>query len=356
MVRDPSEARRIDNLYILTVTKGDNKKAVMRAWNAHKHLEQLDACVRVHVLTDEPHFFDNINCFTCPKNFTTANSKYKARALEWYRQTMRYTEYDWILHLDEESVIDDHSVKATLDFIRYEKDYTWGQGVILYNQYRYWTNWIFTVADAIRVGDDLARFHLQFDFLHSPLFGAHGSFLLTNGVVENTITWDLGSLTEDYQFATHAWEHGYMCGKVPGLIREQSPMDLIGFLKQRRRWYVGIRRLPLLMPKIWWFFWTLGTLSLYFTVASIILDFTPGTYYRTPRWMGLLKDFSFVNFVYLYILGIFIQDIDAKSNFLLTIIHIPMSAVIQFIAVLMEALAVMYGLLFPPSDFDVIKK
>ncbi|RKO85055.1 hypothetical protein BDK51DRAFT_51170, partial [Blyttiomyces helicus] len=109
--------RRLDNLYILTVTKGDNREAVERAWNAHKHLERLHPAVRVHVLTDEPYTFENINCFTCPKTFTTASSKYKARALEWYRQTMEYTEHDWILHLDEESVIDDESVRRVLDFI-----------------------------------------------------------------------------------------------------------------------------------------------------------------------------------------------------------------------------------------------
>lgn len=121
--------RRVDNFYILTVTKGANKEAVYRAWNAHKHLERLHPCIRVHVLTDEPYFFENINCYTCPKSFKTGKSKYKARALEWYRQTMRFTEYDWVLHLDEESVIDDESVKACLEFIWYEKDCHWGQGI-----------------------------------------------------------------------------------------------------------------------------------------------------------------------------------------------------------------------------------
>lgn len=50
---------------------------------------------------------------------------HKARALEWYRQTMKFTELDWILHLDEESVIDDESVRAVLNFIWYEKDCHW---------------------------------------------------------------------------------------------------------------------------------------------------------------------------------------------------------------------------------------
>jgi hypothetical protein len=370
--------RRLDNLYILTVTKGDNREAVMRSWDVHRHLEKLHPAIHVHVLTDEPNYFDNINCYTCPRTFQTRNSKYKARALEWYRRTMRFTQHDWILHLDEESVIDAESIKRTLDFIWYEHKYTWGQGVILYNQYQYWHNWIFTVADAIRVGDDLSRFQLQYTYFHRPIFGAHGSFLLTNGEVENAVTWDLGSLTEDYQFATMAWEKGtfvpfspvlyhiynqrheitmhtgYMCGKVPALVREQSPMDHMSFMKQRRRWYVGIRRLPELLPKIWASFWTLGTLSLYGTIASVILGF----FYPlgTPRWFGLLKDFSFVTFVYLYFLGILVQDLDAGVHPLLILVHIPITLVVQFYAVALESVSVMYGIIFPPTDFEVIKK
>lgn len=361
LYNDNLPKRRVDNLYILTVTKGDNRDAVYRSWEAHKHLERLHPCVRVHILTDEPYFFENINCYTCPRTFSTPNSMYKARALEWYRQTMRYTEHDWVLHLDEESVIDDESVSRILEFIWYEHDYHWGQGIILYNQYNYWKNWFFTVADAIRVGDDLSRFQLQYSYFHAPIFGAHGSFLLSNGAVENEVTWDLGSLTEDFQFAVHAWELGYKCGKVPGIIREQSPLDLIGFLKQRRRWYVGIRRLPYYLPKLWAFFWTIGIFSLLGTLVSIPL----GIVYKegTPRWFGFLKDFSFCTFVYLYLIGIFVQDLDKKKNAFVILLHIPMTFVLQFFACVMEASAVMYGIVDPPQGifwlilgFDVIKK
>ncbi|KAH6570448.1 hypothetical protein BASA62_004354 [Batrachochytrium salamandrivorans] len=234
---DALPKRRIDNFYILTVTKGDNREAVYRSWNAHKHLERLHPCVRVHVLTDEPYFFENVNCYTCPKLFTTAGSKYKARALEWYRQTMRFTEHDWVLHLDEESVIDDESIKAALEFVWYEHDYHWGQGLILYNQYKFWSNWFFTGADAIRVGDDLSRFALQYSYFHAPIFGAHGSFLLNNGAI-----------------------------------------------------------------------------------------------------------------------GIIVQNVDKKINPILIILCIPLTFLLQYAACVMEALAVIYGLISPPSDFDVIKK
>lgn len=51
---------------------------------------------------------------------------------------------------------------------------------------------VFTVADGIRVGDDLARFHLQNTIFKRPIFGVHGSFLMTNGEMENECTWDFG--------------------------------------------------------------------------------------------------------------------------------------------------------------------
>ncbi|KAI8809145.1 glycosyl transferase family group 2-domain-containing protein [Cladochytrium replicatum] len=351
---DGLKKRRCDNLYILTVTRGNNREAVYRSWNAHRHLERLHPSIRVHVLTDEPYFFENINCYTCPKAFSTARSKYKARALDWYRQTMRYTEHDWVLHLDEESVIDDESVRRTLEFIWYETEFHMGQGPILYNQHQYWKNWFFTVADALRVGDDLSRFQLQLTYMHRPIWGCHGSFLLVNGLVENSVTWDLGSLTEDYEFAMAAWARGFKVGKVPGLIREQSPQGFLDFLKQRRRWFVGIFRLKHFLPKLWAFTWFIGSLCLYSTLISIPLDVIFGP--ATPRWFGLIKNLTMVTFVYLYVMGIFIQDVDKGKNPFLVLLHVPMTIVLQYFAVCMETISVMYACIFPPKDFDVIKK
>lgn len=345
--------REVDNLYICIVTRGSNKEAVYRSYNAMRHLEEIHPSVHVHVLTDEPYYYPDINCWSCPKAFTTGKAMYKARALEWYRRQLKLTENDWILHLDEESVIDAYGIRRCLEFIWYTT-FEFGQGVIFYNQYRYWKNWLWTTADAIRVGDDLSRFQLQYSYFHKPIFGAHGSFLLTNGVVENSVTWDLASLTEDFEFAVNAWGKGYRCGQVPAIVREQSPQTFMDFMKQRRRWYCGIIRLPFFLPKLWGFFWTLGTLCLYFTILGIIL----GIIYPmgTPRWMGAIKDFSFAVFVYNYVLGIFIQNVDYGMNFFLVLLLIPATIVLQFIAVILECFAVMYAIVKPARGFDIIKK
>ncbi|KAJ1338942.1 hypothetical protein BSLG_006577 [Batrachochytrium salamandrivorans] len=100
---DALPKRRIDNFYILT------------------HLERLHPCVRVHVLTDEPYFSKTstatlvLNCLPRQAQNTNVHLNGTARQCALPR-------HDWVLHLDEESVIDDESIKAALEFVWYEHD------------------------------------------------------------------------------------------------------------------------------------------------------------------------------------------------------------------------------------------
>lgn len=52
-----------------------------------------------------------------PDSFKPKNAKYKARALEFFRQKHNLTKNDWVLHLDEESEIDEYVIETCLDFI-----------------------------------------------------------------------------------------------------------------------------------------------------------------------------------------------------------------------------------------------
>ena len=354
----------IRNFYIVIVSKGDNVEAVGRSLEAHKSLEDLfdGTVVKVHVVTDKGSLLHqnltlNATIHACPKSFKTDKAKHKARALEWYRQKMQFSERDWILHLDEESVIDKTSVLACFDFILGAADgCDWGQGVILYNQHNYWKgNWIFNVADSIRVADDLGRFRFQYEWLKAPVFGAHGSFLLTNGRVENQVTWDLGSLTEDYEFATIAQEKGFKCGHIAGaFVREQSPLDLMGFLKQRRRWFTGIRNLPFALPKVWAGLWAAGIPCLLATIVSYV--FMGMGWDETPRWLGIVKDVTFAILCYCHILGILVQDFDSAMGIGTMLLHSLATILLSFVTVFIEAVAITYALVLPPKGFEVIRK
>lgn len=61
-----------------------------------------------------PSFVDVMNV---PESFITQKARYKARAIDYFRRQSNLTKEDWVLHLDEESILDKHAMKACLDFI-----------------------------------------------------------------------------------------------------------------------------------------------------------------------------------------------------------------------------------------------
>lgn len=349
--RKRNKPRRFDNLYVVIVTRGDNKDTIKRSSIVHKNLESIPK-VRVHFLTDEPYYFEDVNCFTCPSSFK-CNSKYKSRALEWYRRIQKLTKYDWVLHLDEETVVDRYTILRCIEFIKYSPHLT-GQGVILYNQYNFWNKWLYTAADSSRVGDDLGRFHLQYEILHGALFGAHGSFLLNNGTVENDITWELTSLTEDYQFAVNSRMKGYTCGQIDGIVREQSPQKLLDFLKQRRRWFAGIIRIKLLSAKFLAIVWFLSSISIPISIIALYIGFVyPET---IPRWQAFVINLNTSIVIVIMLNGSAIQAYDANMSFFRGLLQVIITLFFMPLSCAIESTSIAYAVLRPPIRFDVIKK
>ena len=330
MDKKPVCREHVRNFFIVLVTKGSNENAVRRGYNKLIKLEKFHPAVKTVVLTDEPYVYPDLQNIVCPKDYVSplGKAKYKARALDYLRYHVSLGVYDWILHMDEESVTDAETIRRCFDFIRYTPHH-FGQGIILYNGEGYWDNWYFTVADGIRVGDDLARFHFQNTVIQRPVFGVHGSFLLTNGEMENECTWDFGSLAEDFEFSQDAWRRGFTCGRVHGIIREQSPTTLRDFLKQRRRWFMGIRDIKGMygLPHLAVNLWTVGVFTLAVTIIN--LPFTLIDTSLTPFWLALLADFCFITFITIYTWGLLFQELDYGQKWWLILIHIPASIVIQ---------------------------
>ena len=178
-VRTPAlpsaELRKLDRLILCVVTKGKNVDVLLRTY---RMLEPLCGNgVELCVVTDHPLPVPHL---LVPPEFQTRHARYKARALEYFRQQQRFGPGDWVLHLDEESVVDSRTVAACQDYCR-RSPYIYGQGLILYNNYEFWRHPLQTAADCIRVADDLGKFHLQLARIHWPIFGLHGSFLLVKG-------------------------------------------------------------------------------------------------------------------------------------------------------------------------------
>jgi cellulose synthase/poly-beta-1,6-N-acetylglucosamine synthase-like glycosyltransferase len=229
-----------------------------------------------------------------------------------------------------------------------------GQGIIFYNNHGYWSNRLIAVADSVRTGDDLGRFFAQFAWIHRPIFGVHGSFLLIRGDIENEITWDLdGYLLEDYAFSIQYMKGGYTCGHIDGYAREQSPMTLVDFLKQRRRWVVGIRSLSYhsLWPAYWATLWQMAPFARALAIAASVTHFG-------PWWFVLFSHFSYVTSLYLYVLGMVVQDVDRKTQSWLIAWHALQVAILYPVAIMLETTAVVWSFVTREKSltFQVVKK
>jgi cellulose synthase/poly-beta-1,6-N-acetylglucosamine synthase-like glycosyltransferase len=193
-------------------------------------------------------------------------------------------------------------------------------------------------ADCVRVGDDLAKFHLQLARLHKPVFGLHGSFLLAKGSLEDEITWDLqGSLVEDYAFALECMRRGYGVGEINGIVREQSPKSVMDFLRQRRRWLVGFRGLSRLSPwaRLWGVLWSASPLVKMATVADVVLA------RNLSLPLAAVGSLFASTFLYLYLVGSVLQDLDCGTRprtlvkrAFTTALFFPLSYALESVAVL----------------------
>ena len=328
-----TDHRAVSRLHLCIVTKGTAPEVVKRSYEKMKHLQNDQ--VKITVVSDHPLEIPHL---LVPPEFTTRHARYKARALEYFRQQSRLTETEWVLHLDEESIVDEPCLRACLQFCRQSRSLL-GQGVILYNNHEFWKFPVPTAADCLRVADDPGRFHLQYALLHKPIFGVHGSFLLVNGQLEQEITWDtMDSLVEDYAFAIQCVKRGYSCGEVHGIVREQSPRTVVDFLRQRRRWILGIRGLSRysIWPRFWSWLWTLSPLIKCIVAYRVFLSAKPALPVIGPVLTSC--------YLYFYLLGSYVQSADCRAPWPVTLRRLVVTLVLFPVSTLMESLAVAWSL------------
>ena len=341
--------RPLDRLIICLVTKGTNVEAVLRNYDRLSRL--CGPPVQLTVVTDKPLPIPHL---LVPANFQTRHARYKARALEFFRQQQKFGAGDWVLHLEEESELDADGLRACEEYCM-RSPFLYGQGPIFYNNHEFWKHPVLSAADCIRAADDMAKFHLQLARLNWPIFGLHGSFLLVKGSLEDEITWDLqGSLVEDYAFAVECMRRGLGVGQVSGILREQSPKSVGDFLRQRRRWLVGIRGLSRLSPwaRLWSVMWAASPVIRF----AIVLDVATG--HGLPLLLVLLGYFVSASFLYVYLLGSVIQDIDRGTRPTRLLWHACLSAILFPVSLGLETIAVFWSFVSRERSigFQIIRK
>jgi egghead protein (zeste-white 4 protein) len=215
---------------IRVVTRGDYPELV------HTNVKRnLDTCAKVgldnfqiEIVTDK-----SINLHGLPLNMvrevvvptdyrTKTGALYKSRALQYALEPdVNQLSYDdYIVHLDEETLLTENSVRGILNFVN-ANEYDIGQGLITYANETI-VNHITTLADSMRVGVDLGCLRFCLKKLHRPPFLFKGSFVVCRAGCELDVAFDngrAGSIAEDTYFAMLAMSKNKKFGWIEGLLR-----------------------------------------------------------------------------------------------------------------------------------------
>jgi egghead protein (zeste-white 4 protein) len=362
-------------LYFRYVTRGNHPKLI--AETVARACDELSAALppdswALEVVVDSPLELDEAYCaqvIVVPPGYQPpGGARYKARALQYALGASTAQPHDWIIHLDEETRFTGDTVRAIRAFAQAEEQRLAaggarfariGQGIILYAKSGV-VNWVNTLADSIRVGDDYGRFRLQYE-QGKAWFGMHGSFVMVQDAVERMIGFDhgpAGNITEDAYFALAAQAAGVEFGFIHAFMLERSPFNLVDFAKQRRRWFGGLwacvfaPALPLADRALLGTFmtlWALSPLCILLVYTNLLMPT------GTPVWLAMIGGISFFYFVSLYVVG-FLQSYDRGMGgwryaglLAAQLLLIPVFSV-------MESAGVIYGLLSPVTDFHIVQK
>lgn len=350
------------------VTRGTNVEAVTKsALAVHAAMARTPLFpFSVEIVTDNPlPEMEGIRCILVPRHYRTdSRARFKARALHYALEVSPIPDSTWLFHLDEETHITPSAIRGIHSAVVEEErsgELRIGQGVVLYHR-DLDKHPFLTLADSVRTGDDLGRFRLQHVFGQSA-FGMHGSFILVRNDVEKEVGFDLGpagSVTEDAWWSLVEMAHGRRSRWVDGYCLEQSTQSVMDFLRQRRRWFVGLCLVCLRAPARFWHritlvtsvvLWGIGWLGWWsVSVAAVVVNA------RIPLGVLLIGTASLAAYSALYLLGL---ELNLDQRNVVWYRRVPWHiAQILLLPVysLLESAAVIYGVILPDFDFHVVKK
>jgi len=352
------------------VSRGENAEVLRSAIRSvHRVMRELPLFPYViEVVTDSAQVdlsdLDVLH-YVVPPDYQTPNKTlYKARALHYAITHSRIPEETWIMHCDEESHATPSLVSGIAQAVLEEErtgKHRIGQGVVLYHNERE-DHPFMMMADMIRTGDDISRFSFQTRLFGVAAFGFHGSFILVRNSVAKEVGYDFGpkgSVTEDAFWALKQMDNGRRCRFVDGYMVEQAPQSVSDFMKQRRRWFLGLFetvryaptrlrfRLPLGLCIV---IWSISWLTVFYTLMNLLIG------YKTPLPIRVGGNIVFASFVSTYLIG---QRLNLENNYpgfwqsagwmLCQLVTVPLYS-------LWESMGVIYGFLKPELGFHVIAK
>ncbi|XP_018332980.1 beta-1,4-mannosyltransferase egh-like [Agrilus planipennis] len=293
---------------------------------------------------------------------TKSGAMYKARALQYCLEddVSVLSDDDWVVHLDEETLLTNDCIQGILNFVSDGKHY-FGQGLVTYANEPV-VNWVTTLADSARVADDLGKLRLTLKMFHKPLFSWKGSFVVAKFAAEKRVSYDNGvngSIAEDCYFALKAFNEGYTFNFIEGEMCEKSPFSIWDFLRQRKRWYQGIY-LVVHSDKLPWskkFFVAVLLYNFFFTPLytcnMILSSFYPIPY---PPIIDFVSALTAAVNIYMFIFGAVKSLTLSKVSMLQLLLCVFGLAIVIPVNMFIENIAAVWSVVGKKHQFEIVDK
>ncbi|WP_253737136.1 glycosyltransferase [Halohasta salina] len=283
---------------------------------------------------------DGADVHVVPESFECAAQK-KGRAIEWARRHVD-CDQEYILYLDEDSILVNFEGLPAADLIQISEHPL---------QTGSW--WVY-LCEVFRVG--YQREQRAFHRMAYPLY-AWGGAVAVRHDLENEVTWDVPTITEDTTYIWRAAKHVDQQGGrfeyrlLNRRFRNQAPPSIREMFNQRRRWMSGTLRdmyrlprryLPLQFARI--ITWTLSPVIPVLSVLAFL-------YPELVPQHGLYQIASLALFSML-----FVYMISGLMEYRKYPEVWPVFLILTPLAVTLHAIGAFWGLLRPATDFKITEK
>jgi len=272
---------------------------------------------------------------TVPKDFV-CNATRKGRAIEWARQSVSCNG-EYVLYLDEDTLLTDFHGLPDADIIQLSEHPIRSR------------SWFAYLAEIFRMGFQFEQ--SSFPKFRYPLYAWGGGFAIRK-TVEDEVTWDVNSITEDTNFIWRAFEDA---SRDMAFLRvramNQAPPSVREMIHQRRRWISGAANDSHLLPYRYQLLSLLRNAAwgLVFLSPLLLIPLaTPISVVFLPELYGLLIQVQIVGLFAWALLGYWYSG-ERLRVLLLLFISIPIVAIIH-------AAGAFWAIISPTDNFRVTQK
>jgi hypothetical protein len=290
----------------------------------------------IRVIAERDIQIEGATVHVVPEEFQ-CNATHKGRALEWARQNVPCTQ-EFILYLDEDTIVQQFTGLPDADVIQ------------ITEMPIFTGSWIAYLSETFRIGYQYEQ--RAFGRFKFPLYAWGGGIAIRKSL-EDEITWDAKTITEDTNFVWRAIkERGDIDFRVLNFkFRNQAPPTIRGMFRQRRRWFSGTQHSSNILPRRYRAFLSFRMIA---WALSPVIPFISLFLYFFPQYVPQPRAYllgSLVAFAMLFVIT-FVGVIVYIKHERITLLALPLTPLL----VVLNTFGALWGWIAPIQTFAVTEK